>query len=815
MPLVKDGKPVASIVIGKEASRAAQLAAAELQYHIEKITGARLPVVSDAEMVKGPRLLVGASKATEALGLRNGDFKHQEYLVRFLPDTLILMGKDKEDPGLLDYAKPGTFPGQYDEQATCYAVYDFLERYCGVHWYLPTELGLVCPRQETLSVKGAEVRRSPAMKSRWLFYDAKMPADLCDDYNPTNPPPPLLDAREGALFASRQRLRGVEAYNVNHSFYGYYSRFLKDHPEWFAKGYDKDMPEEMRKTPPAFGSDLKNSYPYKYFPQMCYTSTGFVQQVVASARNYYDTGKTLGGEVAVGDYFSMVPMDFGDNYCRCPECQALLHKKAPCEQWRKQTFAWNDKASDYIYGFVNQVAREVGKTNPDKWLSMAAYSDYYYPPSREPLEPNVAITFCMHRRTFLPTMGQVIDDVLNRWEAESKTRPKRVWMYFCFPAYTYKRGFPPFIAHHMVREMQRYHAMGIRGVFIEPSYLSRDGSKPMRGPIMDQLELYVTFKLADDPALDGNKLIDEFFARYYGAAAKPMQMLYEQIEQAYCDPANYPPGSFGDQSPEIVWGGKLGTAERMVEFGKLMEQAKTAAKTEIEKKRVALFEKAIWENMKAGQKEYLEDKKSRQEKALKPPLQSGRAVRITGVLPDGDPGKVDWSKAEVMGKWFTTLKGEPTSRRLEGRLLHDGQFLYVQLQEMLDTAKLVYRDDADIWNEDDWELFVARERGKEACRQMGVNAKGAHKELAYGEEQSAWNSDAKVVSDTSAPDRWVVRIAFPLKTLLPRGVQPGQTIYLNVFRGTDGAIDKAVSWVPTLAAFARETFCLGAIRLDD
>jgi hypothetical protein len=98
---------------------------------------------------------------------------------------------------------------------------------------------------------------------------------------------------------------------------------------------------------------------------------------------------------------------------------------------------------------------------------------------------------------------------------------------------------------------------------------------------------------------------------------------------------------------------------------------------------------------------------------------------------------------------------------------------------------------------------------------MGVNAKGTHQELAYGEEQRTWDSAAEVASDTSAPDRWVVRMAFPLKTLLPGGVQPGQTIYLNVGRDTAGAIDKAVSWVPTFTDNLRQTSRFGAIRLDE
>jgi hypothetical protein len=38
----------------------------------------------------------------------------------------------------------------------------------------------------------------------------------------------------------------------------------------------------------------------------------------------------------------------------------------------------------------------------------------------------------------------------------------------------------------------------------------------------------------------------------------------------------------------------------MLEFGKLMKLAKEAAKTDMEKKRVALFEESLWERMKQG-----------------------------------------------------------------------------------------------------------------------------------------------------------------------------------------------------------------------
>ena len=102
-PLVADGKPEATIVLAKKPTRAAQLAACELRFHIQEITGAQLPLATDADAVPGPRVLVGDSRATQALGLCNADFERQEYVIQVRPDTLIVMGRDKEDRGEVRY----------------------------------------------------------------------------------------------------------------------------------------------------------------------------------------------------------------------------------------------------------------------------------------------------------------------------------------------------------------------------------------------------------------------------------------------------------------------------------------------------------------------------------------------------------------------------------------------------------------------------------------------------------------------------------------------------------------------------------------
>jgi hypothetical protein len=60
-----------------------------------KLPAAVPPIVTDEATMPGVRILVGESTATRALGLTNDKFAHQEHLVRFLPGTLVLMGKDR------------------------------------------------------------------------------------------------------------------------------------------------------------------------------------------------------------------------------------------------------------------------------------------------------------------------------------------------------------------------------------------------------------------------------------------------------------------------------------------------------------------------------------------------------------------------------------------------------------------------------------------------------------------------------------------------------------------------------------------------
>ena len=275
--LVRNGQPAATIVTATAATDPATSGARELQLHVQKITGAMLPIKNDGEKIEGPRVLVGPSAATAQLGLDESQFKDQEYLIRFLDNAVILLGK---------------------EQGTSYAVHDFLERFCDVRWYGPGESQMVLPKTATLAVQPREIRRRPAFAWRSVCAELEQFTMGRGLYNQPS-------AQDMDVFWHRLRVGG-EGYVCNHSLYGYYDRFWKKnpkcpevfvaaHPDWFSQGYSTSELEGHGGQP----------------PQMCYSSQGLVDQVVADARKYFDGRGTEVDAVAVGRYFTIVPMDRG------------------------------------------------------------------------------------------------------------------------------------------------------------------------------------------------------------------------------------------------------------------------------------------------------------------------------------------------------------------------------------------------------------------------------------------------------------------------------------------------------------------------
>jgi hypothetical protein len=768
--LVKNSQPNATIIIAPDSTKSAQLAALELQYHIQKITGACLPITDTVTKVNGIKILVGESQTTRDLGLNNSDFKNQEYLVKVKDNLIILMGKDKLDSGKVDYKNAKTFPNMFDEIGTCYAVYDFLEK-LGVRWYLPTDVGITFTPSMDLNIDDVEVRRTPYMKYREVVNTPYSKNLITDSINSGKKIIPL-SKRETDLFKLRQRLGGKRI-TINHSLYTYYKRFLESHPEWFAKGYEGKP------------------------PQLCYSNPDVLQQVVKDARDFFDgkvEASTVLSNVPRGfksDVFPVFPMD-NSSWCKCEACQTQL-KKEPTHG--KGQFS-NNRASDYIFGFVNKVAKKLRKTHPDKYIGAGTYAQFCYPPEKIKLEPNIITAHCFHNRMIYAKHIQENDNIiLDAWKKAYPNTPKIIWMYYCFPTltatYQQFRCFPGFFANHVKNYMSRYSDAGVSGIFIEPSYMGRPSRN---GILMDQLEIYINWKLADNPILDADVLFNEFFDRYYGKAAEPMRQFYLMVEKIFCNSRNYPVNT-KHQNEEIAWT-RLGTKDRMSKLSTYMDQAKRLADTEPFKQRVALFDKGVWQYMKKGREDYLE-----REAMMAPTMQQTTAPRLTN-KESGNPLTLNWKDAGCISLRYD-MKAKKIKRKLNAKLAHDGEYFYIMYEEKdVDPSKLYSKN--LVWLNDEWESFFAKQRGK-PYHQLGVDATGKWAAMEYeGTVNQKWEFKGKVISQLDPVTKtWKVYITVPLDNIVLNGIKPGEMLYFNVIRSS--RCQYIGSWIPTFGGYHAPT----------
>ena len=494
--LVKDGKAVAVIVIAGNPTVSAQLGAKELQWHVQQLTGADLLIHKESEessegLVK---LYVGDTQKARELGLGQSQFANQEHAIRRIANGLVFSGKDKDDRRVLTYdadnpEKLANLPGLYDERGSAEAVYDFLEKACGIRWLAASKTGTFIPHSKTLTVSAGDYWHKASLEMRSVERVLYSP-EICmwkegspqsGDYYESAWPSAGKDvgarSKLWALYSMRWHNGGVPM-TANHSLYGYYQRFCEstwkellakatnenerralreskkrvfegDHPEFFAKGYEKDA------VP----------------PQLCYTSEALVKQVAQDARDYYDGKKDsrnlLGFHWSLPNPFVIEPMD-NSSFCKCENCR----------KWRDNTQTYasysNGKYSNYHFQFVNAVARELKKTHPGKPIITLAYMTHAAMPDKVQLEPTIRVQYChvCNRGAFMQKdamAGEVkqMDD----WVTEAKTsgRELSLWFYNTFPKEEYDNsgvnGFPGLFAHDFARQLKEVQAKGFKGIY--------------------------------------------------------------------------------------------------------------------------------------------------------------------------------------------------------------------------------------------------------------------------------------------------------------------------------------------------------------
>jgi hypothetical protein len=466
-----DSQSEATITLPPQASRPLQLAADELQHTLAIITGAWLPIATEAE---GPAL---------TLVVRPGPAENHGWEVT--TDRVTLYGSEP--------------------RAVLYAVYAFLEHIGGVRWLNEYEGGALIPRRETLTVPPGEQTHTPRLGHRAFT------------------PYPAADRRSVAMvdWMAKHRCNRLLLATSTPDALAVYDRHLRD--EVLARGLQLEIghhsfrfllpPETYFAHHPEYYAEIEGQRtPHG---QLC-TSNPAVADLVAEALGaLFDRYPEL-------DCCGLWPND-GFGWCECAACRALETQQpaTPCHDHPRRT--------DTYLRFVNSVARRLAATHPDRHLSALAYVNYAQPPLQTVPAPMVRICFAPFQRCFKHPLAAppwcqrpnaAYREMLHQWLAMT---PAGVCLFeYLMLIDMFSVPYP--LTHLLPAEVDDWSQSGVQGFVLEykPDEWRTYGANA-----------HLLTALAWSPAPPASAIINDYETALYGPAATAMGAFREALERCW------------------------------------------------------------------------------------------------------------------------------------------------------------------------------------------------------------------------------------------------------------------------------------------
>lgn len=606
--LVRDGQPRATILLEENPTISAQLAAHELQYHLQKMSGATLPIVREPATVKGTVVLVGESRASKARGYNNADFGQSEYLVKAQGDQLILLGRDyglywplAGHRGKLNYHGDMHKELGYSEVwmnqplGSCHAVHTFLERVLGVRWYLPTELGEVIPQRKTVTVANINLRRTVAAPYRRFYPWAINKKLYYDDWDATHwNRADHWDLRSGILYWVRNKHAGGPPIAANHSFNGWDRAFGEKHPEWFSPK-DWEQMKTMR---------------YQGEVNPCLSQEGVFRANLGIIRGYFNYQKAPFSQAHASaaqhprDFFGICLND-NHHYCQCDACRS---------QYRLDFDIYNyGDVSHYFWNYTNRLARELQRTHPRARLIGLAYFSHYSAPKGLKFEPNLGVLITRQPYTHWDHgMRNYEHGQVRSYLEECGASDLFTWEYLLHP-WVSSDPFPAVLPRLSAQDAKfLVRTPRFRGGIMQTQYAGiKDSGNVWAHPLLDHFRLYFRMKLYDDQTLDVETMLDEYYDKFYGPASGMVRKFIEALETRWCDTriataAGAHPASYNN-NPRLWWE-FLGTLDFITQIEGLLAQAHAAAPDgSVYAARVDLLDKGLLKLLQKNRQKYLDD----------------------------------------------------------------------------------------------------------------------------------------------------------------------------------------------------------------
>lgn len=723
-----------------------------------RITGATFRIVHRAPadtvaIVLGEDLAKGA-------GIEVTDVVRDGYRIRTLGKRIYIVGcDDRTDKSkILFTAYDGPLPAKatglertlawgdvaWDfERGTLHGVYHFLEL-LGVRWFFPGPKGTVVPRKESLAVEPLDLREEPhfllRISGRVIFpikRYLKRGVFRLDEYDELR-----WNGRNQRLWTVRQRGSSrFMALNHRPHRHQWSQRFAREHPEYFALQKDDTRCLGLRKGERCY---------------LNYTSDGVFEETIRDIEAYFsgqppsarglkpiDKFAANGGwwpAAAYRDTFSLLPND-GLRVDHSPASQRFLH----------EDLAFPRRHSDYIWQFVDRVARAIEPRFPGKYLTCFAYQTYWeIPQTVKSLPDNVVVGIAalsgasrMNTSVKEAKYREYLD-LIERWSRMNKA-PLAFWNYCLYrhnqPS---RKGVPMLLPRHagkVFRDLAKYG----RYMFMQNDF---------DNITFEHINRYVNSRLMWDPQQDVEAILQDYATHFYGPAASVMKALLNDIESR-CTRI----GAAGADSISI-WETYF-TEESLQDYRQALSRAAELTEGTPHAEAVDLMSSRFVGAMERQRSVYVRDiKKLRDEGA--DIVRVRRAKRP--IVVDGKLNEPEWRRTG--GKHLrNNVDGRGTRRPARVRTRHAKEHLYCAFDI---TAPGVKEQLASSGRKDYVEVFLDVNRDRSTYYWMQVRLSGEVVDYFFpgaGEPPDVgWESHAEVAVKVTE-EGWIVEMSIPFSAL--------------------------------------------------
>lgn len=726
------------VVVPAKATPAAKYAGSLLSETLGKSLNCKVPVVRKS--TGKIALHVGDTALANTMKLDLKGLDRDGFYIKSAGKQVLIIGNDDRT------ANPANNPN-YVERATLFGVQDFLERFAGVRYYFPGEIGTVIPKKKEIVLPGIDIAERPDMQHRTFYFKTWGPVMEGQKFVYTNAP-------KNWQALSRYQLRTSTLYIPNCHGLGYLglvNRFGKSHPEYFA----------LNKNGRRWNAEVKMGNPNYDLGHLCFSNMELKNEILLDAIDLL-SGKPASkrgvqnghGRVGWGfphrkPFFNLMPND-GMPPCYCDKCKPLF------------TSGDKQKVSNFMWNYFSSFAKELQKRKVPGFVTCMAYAEYKPVPDVE-IPSNIIVQLALTGPydEKLPTQ-KANDQLLRTWNKKLGTKPY-LWLY---P--TKARAVVGWIPNSTPRAMGTF--LKRQAGFTFGAFLESETDVWLFG----FLNHYVAAKIMWDTSTDVDKLLDEHFRVMYGAAGPIVQKIFDRCEELWLNKicGNVIETSVGPKgvvpSQTEIWN-NIYNAKLIDSVNREFDKAEKLVKNDPDSlKRLKFIRAEFWGPVTTGMERY---KKSCEivDEGVMPELKKGEKITIDGKL--NDPA---WKNAVPV--WLRARKGDVTDVETKVYMLRDKDYFYFGFRcEEPETKKIVAvqrkHDDRNLWEDNCVEVYLDTRGDRKEYYQIMLSSKNCMTDLYVRPGDMRWNWSSKAVFAVSLqPGKaWFAEIKVPRSSMAAAG----------------------------------------------